>query len=147
MRVDFHSGVADKQAAACRFLRKAQAAGATVVVCGDGASLDRLDAALWAFDPLSFVAHVRVKGSAPQPSLLRTRTWLVDAASRVAARQLLLNLGPEMAEGWEQFGRVVEIVSADPVDADAGRQRWRQYSARSAQSGFELVHHARSAET
>jgi len=147
MRVDFHSGVADKQAAASRFLRKAQAAGASVVVCGDSASLDRLDATLWTFDPLSFVAHVRVKGGALPPSLMRTPTWLVDVVSSVPARELLLNLGPEMVDGWEQFERVVEIVSADAADAEAGRRRWRQYSARSAQSGFELVHHARSAET
>ena len=125
MKVDFHSGVADKLGAACRFLRKAQAANAAVVVCGDSAALDRLDLALWTFDPLSFVAHARVKGVAPPSALARTRTWLADDASSVAARELLLNLGPAMVEGWEQFARVVEIVSAESDDADAGRQRWR----------------------
>ena len=147
MKVDFHSGVADKLGAACRFLRKAQAANAAVVVCGDSAALDRLDVALWTFDPLSFVAHARVKGAAPPSALARTRTWLVDDASSVAARELLLNLGPAMVEGWEQFARVVEIVSAESDDADAGRQRWRQYSAHSTRLGLELVHHPRAADT
>lgn len=145
MKVDFHSGVGDKLGAACGFLRKAQAAGATVVVCGDPAFLDRLDVALWTFDARSFVAHARVKGAAPPPALARTRTWLVDSAASVPARGLLLNLGPEMADGWEQFERVVEIVSAEADDADAGRRRWRQYSACSARSDFELVHHSRTA--
>lgn len=148
MKVDFHSGVADKLGAACSFLRKAQAGGATVVVCGDPGLLDRLDVALWTFDALSFVAHVRVRRVAPPPALARTRTWLADdAASVPAARDLLLNLGPAMVEGWEQFARVVEIVSAESADVHAGRQRWRQYSARSAQSAFELVHHSRTAST
>ena len=138
MKVDFHSGVADKLGAACRFLRNAQAAGATVVVCGDAVTLDRLDTVLWTFDPLSFTAHARIRSAAPPPALARTPTWLVDDAAAVAPRELLLNLGPDMARGWQGFARVVEIVSTD--DADAGRQRWRQYSA---QAGIELVHQAR----
>lgn len=142
MKVEFHSGVADKLGAACRFLRKAQDAGATVVVCGDRGSLDRLDLALWAFDSLSFVAHVRVKGAEVPAALAPTRTWLVDDASSVAPRELLLNLGPGMVEGWEGFARVVEIVSPEPADASAGRHRWRQYSAR---PGLDLVHQPRAA--
>ena len=138
MKVDFHSGVADKLGAAFRFLRKAQVAGATVVVCGDAVTLDRLDTVLWTFDPLSFTAHARIRSAAPPPALARTPTWLVDDAAAVAPRELLLNLGPDMARGWQGFARVVEIVSTD--DADAGRQRWRQSSA---QAGIELVHHAR----
>lgn len=142
MKVEFHSGVADKLGVACRFLRKAQDAGATVVVCGDRGSLDRLDLALWAFDSLSFVAHVRVKGAEVPAALAPTRTWLVDDASSVAPRELLLNLGPGMVEGWEGFARVVEIVSPEPADASAGRHRWRQYSAR---PGLDLVHRPRAA--
>lgn len=142
MKVDFHSGVADKLGAACRFLRKAQDGGATVVVCADRGTLDRLDAALWTFDPLSFVAHIRLKEAAAPPALAATKTWLVDSAASVAARELLLNLGPAMVDGWERFSRVVEIVSAEPEDVGAGRQRWRQYSAH---PGLDLVHHPRAA--
>jgi DNA polymerase III subunit chi len=143
MKVEFHSGVADKLAVTCRFLRKAQAAGAAVVVCGDPATLDRLDLVLWTTEPLSFMPHVRVKGASPaRPVLARTPTWLVDDPATVARREVLLNLGPGMVAGWEQFERVVEIVSAEPGDAGAGRERWRQYGAR---PGVDLVHHARGA--
>jgi len=144
MKVEFHSGVADKLGVACRFLRKAHDAGASAVVCGDRASLDRLDVALWTFDPSSFVAHARVRAAETAPALAPTRTWLVDSTASVASRELLVNLGPAMAAGWEEFGRVVEIVSAEPDDAQAGRQRWRQYSA---QPGLDLVHHPRAAGT
>jgi DNA polymerase III subunit chi len=143
MKVEFHSGVADKLGAACRFLQKAQAAGASAVVCADRATLDRLDSALWTFEPLSFVAHARWRGSAaPPPALARTPTWLVDDPNCVASRELLLNLGPAMVAGWDRFARVVEIVSNEPADAEAGRQRWRIYSAL---PGLDLVHTPRSA--
>ena len=142
MKVDFHTGVADKLGAACRFLQKAQTAGAAVVVCGDRGTLDRLDTTLWTFDPHPFSAHARVRGdAAPPPALARTPTWLVDDPASVASRELLLNLGPAMVEGWTAFARVVEIVSTEPADADAGRQRWRQYST---QPGIELNHQARA---
>jgi DNA polymerase III subunit chi len=145
MKVEFHSGVADKLGAACGFLRKAQSAGATVVVCGDRATLDRLDVVLWTVDPLSFLPHVRVRGTSPAPPVLaRTPTWLVDDPATVARREVLLNLGPEMVAGWDQFERVVEIVSVTPQDVDAGRRRWRQYGTR---SGIELVHQVRGAST
>lgn len=144
MKVEFHSGVADKLGSACRFLRKAQEAGAAVVVCGDRATLDRLDVALWTFDPLAFVAHARVRDKDTPQAALPAQAWLVDDARRVASRDVLVNLGPAMAEGWEEFARVVEIVSAEPADADAGRGRWRQYSSH---AGLDLVHCPRAAGT
>ena len=143
MKVEFHSGVVDKLGMACRFLRKAHAAGAHVVVCGDGASLDRLDVALWTFDPLSFVPHARLRGAAvAPPALARTATWLVDDPAAVPTREILLNLGPAMVEDWVHFARVVEIVSSDPEDAEAGRRRWRRYGEL---PGVERVHRARGA--
>lgn len=141
MKVEFHSGVTDKLGAACRFLRRAQEAGATVIVCADAATLDRLDTALWTFDPLSFVAHARLRGAAPPlQALARTPIWLADDAASVDAHDVLLNLGPAMVDGWDRFARVVEIVSSEPDDASAGRQRWRQYGAR---PGLDLVHKPR----
>lgn len=145
MKVEFHSGVADKLGTACRFLVAAQAAGASVVVCGDDATLARLDTALWTFDPLSFVAHSRVRGNNAPTTNVRAQApaqaWLADNSRSVSSREVLLNLGPEMADGWEEFARVVEIVSAEPADADAGRGRWRQYSSR---HGLELIHRPRA---
>lgn len=142
MKVEFHSGLADKTGAACRFLRKAQAAGATVVVCAEPGVLDRLDQALWTFDAQSFVPHVRVKGAAKPPlPLARTPTWLVDDPGSVPAREVLLNLGPGMVADWQQFARVVEMISTEPEDARAGRERWRHYSGVPA---LELVHHAKA---
>ena len=46
---------------------------------------------------------------------------------------MLLNLADGVAEGFETFARLIEVVSAD--GADAGRRRWRHYSAR----GYPIV--------
>lgn len=140
MKVEFHSGVAEPLAHTCRLLRKAHAAGARVVVHGPGALLNQLDQALWTFDALSFVPHVRLRaGARPSAQQARTPTWLVDDVTAVPERDVLLNLGSTMVEGWEQFARVIEVVPADEAAIQAGRQRWRSYKAR---EGVELVNHS-----
>ena len=140
MKVEFHSGVPDKLAHACRFLRKAQAAGARVAVCGDAAMLDRLDVALWTFDALSFVPHVRWRdGMEARAGWHRTPIWLVEAPAAGGGAQVLVNLGHAMVPGWDRFQRVIEIVEAAPEDSQAGRRRWRSYAEH---GGVELVHHA-----
>jgi DNA polymerase-3 subunit chi len=142
MKVEFHTGLVDKLGAACRFLSKAQAAGATVVVCGDRGAIDRLDTALWTFEPLSFVPHLRVDGLASGSALSRTPIWLVAGGqAAVQARQLLVNIGQTMVEGWDTFERVVELVSTEAEDVSAGRMRWRQYAAC---QGITLEHPPRS---
>jgi DNA polymerase-3 subunit chi len=140
VKVEFHSGVAEPLGHACRLLRKAHGAGARVVVHGPAATLDRLDQQLWTFDALSFVPHLRLRGTAkPQPHEARTPTWLVDAVASVEDRDVLVNLGDEMVAGWEAFARVIEVVVAQPQASAAARQRWRHYAGC---EGVELVHHA-----
>ncbi len=139
MKVDFHSGVAEPLAHTCRLLRKAHAAGARVVVHGPGALLEQLDQALWTFDALSFVPHVRLRaGAQPSVQQARTPTWLVDDVNAVAEREVLVNLGSDMVEGWDSFARVIEVVAADEPAVQAGRRRWRRYKAL---PGVELVNH------
>jgi DNA polymerase III subunit chi len=140
VKVEFHSGVAEPLTHTCRLLRKAHAAGARVVVHGPGALLNQLDQALWTFDALSFVPHVRLRaGARPSAHQVRTPTWLVDDVTAVADRDVLVNLGSDMVEGWQAFARVIEVVPTDQAAVEAGRQRWRSYKAR---EGVELVNHS-----
>lgn len=140
MKVEFHSGVTEPLAHTCRLLRKAQAAGARVVVHGPGALLNQLDQALWTFDALAFVPHVRLRaGARPSAQQARTPTWLVDDVAAVTEREVLVNLGSEMVDGWEAFARVIEVVAADEPAVQAGRQRWRRYKAL---PGVLLVNHS-----
>jgi DNA polymerase-3 subunit chi len=140
MKVEFHSGVADRVSHACRLLRKAHAAGARVAVCGAASWLDALDSQLWTFEALSFVPHVRRRrGEAHRDLLERTPVWLTDDPAQAPGATVLLNLGPDMAPGWERFDRILEIVEDDPSDSEAARRRWRQYATH---EGAVMIHHS-----
>jgi len=136
--VAFHTGVADKLAHGCRLLRKAYRQGARVVVSGDPALLARLDQALWTFEPLEFVPHARLRrGQAPESRLERTPIWLVEPGAAPPYRDVLVNLGPDMPDGFESYARVIELVGTEDDDRLAGRRRWRAYEA----AGRSITHH------
>ncbi len=136
--VSFHFNVPDRMAYACRLLRKAVRRGAKVAVCAPGEVLQRLDRQLWVFEPLDFVPHVHAKpGHAVAPRLRDTPVWLSEAVQDVPHREVLLNLGETLVDGFESFARVIEIVSHDGADRQAGRARWKHYSDR----GYDIVRH------
>ncbi len=140
MRVEFHSGVAEPVAYTCRLLRKAHGARARVVVHGPAMLLNQLDQTLWTFDALSFVPHLRLRaGARPSAQQARTPAWLVDDVNAVADRDVLVNLGESMVDGWDGFARVIEVVATDASAVSAGQRRWRAYKAR---TDIELMHHA-----
>ena len=133
--VSFHFNVPDRLSYACRLLRKATRKGATVVVAAPAATLTALDRALWAFDPLDFVPHVRLRpGEAVQRRLSVTPLWLVEDAADASHHDVLVNLGEEPANGFESFNRLIEIVSTGDQDRAAARQRWKHY----AQRGYQI---------
>ena len=139
VEVAFHTGVADKLLYACRLLRKAWRSGAQVAVSGEAAELQRLDQALWTFEPQEFVPHRRLRRDEQVPApLQRTPIWLLDpGAVPPVACDVLVNLGPERRPGDEAYRRIVELVSAESGDAQAGRRRWKQYEAQ----GWPIRHH------
>ena len=46
-------------------------------------------------------------------------------------RDVLVNLGNVVPEGFEAFNRVIEVVSTDGADRDLARGRWKLYAGRS----------------
>ena len=136
--VSFHFNVPDRLTYACRLLRKAARKGTTVVVAAPAPTLAALDRALWTFDALDFVPHVRLRpGEKVPPRLGATPLWLVEHAADAGHHEVLLNLGEEPADGFESFGRLIEIVSAGDQDRAAARQRWKHY----AQRGYPIQRH------
>jgi len=128
--VAFHTNVPDKLGYTCRLLRKAWRQGHRVVVVGEAGALGRLDQALWVFEQTEFVPHLRLRSGEPvPPRALRTPIWLADNPDVPVQASVLVNLGPEFLGQPERFERVVEVVSQDVDDAQAGRARWRRYSA------------------
>ena len=138
--VEFHTGLAEPLAFACRLLRKAQRQGHRLLVTAPQAPLSELDTLLWTFDPQSFVPHVRVPQAAAALAA-RTPIWLCEQAPAGEVPPVLINLGAPLADGLERFQRLIEIVSHDVDEAQAGRERWRRYKA----LGLDIKHHVAAA--
>ena len=140
--VEFHTGVVDRIEFACRLLRKAHRGGHRVLVTAPAELLVELDRRLWTFDERDFVPHVRVPGA---DAALRQRTPIWLAAERTAGGvddvpQIVVNLGAPAPAQPASLDRLIEVVSSDPDDAAAGRERWRAYKS----SGLQITHHAGS---
>lgn len=133
MRIDFAFGAPDRLRTACQVVRKRFLAGQRLVVyCKDGSRLAAFDRMLWAFDDTAFVPHVLANDPlAAETPVVLTAGDPSQAAQAVARADQpspwLLNLDDECPPGFEAFERLLEIVSDDPDDKQAARQRWRTY--------------------
>ncbi len=136
--VEFHTGVGDSVAFACRLLRKAYRQGARVWVTAPPPLLAELDRALWVVDERDFVPHVRVPGASAAVAA-RTAIWLSPGLpaeeTDAAAPRVVVNLGAVAPADPAALDRLIEVVAAD--DAEGGRARWRGYKA----AGFNIKHH------
>lgn len=128
-KVEFHHGMGDKLAYACRLLRKAYRAGAQVVVTADAATLQQLDRQLWVFEEHEFIPHVLAPADRmPAPHLHATPVWLSpDPAAAPGERSTLINLGQSLPAGMDRFERLFDIVSLEKSDRQEGRRRWKAY--------------------
>lgn len=132
-RIDFAFGAPDRLRTACQVVRKRYLAGQRLVVyCKEGSRLTAFDRMLWAFDDTSFVPHVLANDplAAETPVILTAGDPWQAAQAAVADGQpqpWLLNLDDACPPGFDAFERLLEIVSDDPDDKQAARQRWRTY--------------------
>ena len=134
--IAFHFNAPAKLSYACRLLRKACVAGSTVAVLADDAMLAKLDEQLWSFSALDFVPHGRV-GQLNTEQLARTPVWLCERSEQGIGRQVLVNLTQSVPQSFEQFDRVIEVVTQDESDRQQARGRWKCYTER----GLDIVRH------
>ena len=136
--IAFHFNAPDKVAYACRLLRKAVAANAKVVVVVPEDQMAHLDESLWTFSQLEFLAHCWMDSpkALRQASPVHLATNL-DAMDAFSPRDVLLNLSDTVCEGFEQFARLIEVVTLDDSDRQHARGRWKQYP----DQGFDIVRH------
>jgi len=134
--IEFRFNLPDPVDYACRLLRKGvMQGGAQLVVTGDAATLETIDAALWQTEPTDFVAHCRA--DAPAEVLMRSPVVLAPAPdASLPHRSVLVNLGSGVPAGFERFERLIELVAGDEASRGAGRVRWRHYKDR----GYGLRH-------
>ena len=138
VEIAFHFNAPDKVAYACRLLRKAVASGAKVVVIVPTDLMTHLDESLWTFSQLEFLAHCMIDSpqSLRQASPVHLATSL-EAMDNLTPRDVLLNLGQTVCAGFEQFARVIEVVTLDDADRQQARMRWKHY----AEQGFDILRH------
>ena len=133
--IAFHFNAVDTLTYGCRLLRKIYLSGAKVAVTAEPPLLEQLDALLWTFSPADFVPHC-MAGASPT-TLALTPVMLAASPAGCSQQGILVNLGHAIPEGFEGYERLIEVVSLLPEDAQAGRIRWKHYSAR----GYTLKRH------
>jgi DNA polymerase-3 subunit chi len=133
--VAFHFNAPDPVAYACRLLRKAVGSGAKVVVIADEQTLSALNAALWTFSSIDFLAHCDVNSDASV--LAMSPVILATHVETTPHRQILLNLAATIPLGFELFKRVIEVVALDDDSRQSARTRWKQY----VDLGYDLTRH------
>jgi DNA polymerase-3 subunit chi len=138
--VEFHTGVTDTVAFACRLLRKAFRQGVHVLVTAPAEVLARLDRELWTAEERDFLPHMRMPGAAAATAA-RTPIWLATHAGVAGAPAVVVNLGADAPADPALVSRLIEVVSDEPDDAQRGRERWRAYKA----AGLAIRHHGAGA--
>lgn len=141
--VAFHTGIGNPLDYACRLLRKAYRSGARVAVHGDAAALDRLDQALWTFEPLEFVPHIVLpRDAADAARVAATPVVLVKEGGQAPATcRIAVSLAAHPVADVAAFDRLIAIVGLAPEHREAGRERWREYE----RAGHAVSHVAKPA--
>jgi len=135
--VAFHFGAPDRLIYACRLLRKASASGARLLVHADAAMAAALDTALWGVGATDFVTHCDAQADA---HMLSRSAVVLHSSGPIqwdASRPVLINLADDVPQGFEQFQRVIEVVSTDEQDRNRARMRWKQYT----ECGYVISRH------
>lgn len=133
--IAFHFNAPDRVAYVCRLLRKAVNKGAKLVVTGQTDTLQQLYVALWTLSPTDFVPHCFLES---EPYVVAASSViLAPSTESVPHKQVLLNLGPTVPRGFEQFDRLIEVVGLDDEDRQVARDRWKHYAER----GYVITRH------
>lgn len=121
--------------AVCQLVEKAFLGGERVLVwLQDDAQRSSFDDLLWTFGDRAFVPHEPL---AEDPAASEAPVQLFAGATLPAAAKsggfsTLVSLREEASADALGFGRVIEVLDADPAVRNAGRTRFRFYRERGA---------------
>lgn len=134
-RIEFHFNTSERLLHTCRLVRKARAQNLRIAVVGAPATLKQLDAELWRFQDVSFLAHCTAQDP---PEIQRASPVALGPDPHAwGINEVLLNLGDEVPDNFERFARLIEIVSSDDHGRFQARVRWKHYKS----LGFEILQH------
>lgn len=130
-RINFAFGATERISQACQTTLKQYLAGQKMVVySSDITRLRQFDQKLWAVDEAAFVPHVWADDPmASQTPIVLVTKDLAQVLEGMPPETWLLNLDDACPPTCGSLQRVLEIVSDEPEDKEAARQRWRSYQA------------------
>jgi DNA polymerase-3 subunit chi len=137
-RIDFHSQVNNKPLYSCRLIRKIMASPSedlpmrNIVVVGSKDFLKDLDQQLWTFSAPDFLPHAwGTDDFAIETPIVLVESFEAPELDALPHGDVLIHVGrslPKSVEGLAaRFPRIVEIVSTDEADRQAGRERYKAY--------------------
>jgi len=130
-QVFFYHGAANKIAAACALLAKAAAQKKPIVVYAPDAPVAaELDRQLWIQPATGFTPHCH----ADSPLASETPILIAQDLQQLLQEERLMNLGQGVPPNFSRFASLIEVVSQDDEDRQAGRERVRFYKDR----GYEI---------
>jgi DNA polymerase III subunit chi len=119
--------------AICQLVEKAFLGGERVLVwLQDEAQQSTFDDLLWTFGDRAFVPHepLAADPAASEAPVQLFAGAILPAAAEPGNFSTLVTLREEASASALAFGRVVEVVDADPAVRNAGRVRFRFYRER-----------------
>ncbi|MFK7890308.1 MAG: DNA polymerase III subunit chi [Granulosicoccus sp.] len=141
-RVDFYvlstQDTQDRLTLVCKLAEKAVAVGQKIFIFANNIQeLEKLDALLWTFRPVSFVAHHLLDANISNVAGNDDPVHL-SCGEPAIDRNLLINLDSAVPYFFSRFERTLEIVNRQPDIERAGRERYLYYKHR----GYPLKHHS-----
>jgi DNA polymerase-3 subunit chi len=132
--IDFYFNAQDRIAVACRLAAKAFAQKQRLLIYAPQRELaERVDKLLWTQPAIGFLPHCAAHDAlAPRTPLLIAHDEATPAGCGV-----LLNLADDCPPHFERFERLLEVVSAEEAQRQAGRGRYRFYRDR----GYSIASH------
>lgn len=117
-----------------RLVQKAMESGFRIVIkTGDEVTLDKLNTALWTFDPNSFLPHGSRKDKHPEEQPI----YLSDAYENPNGATLLVVTDGSSPKAFDGYSRVLDMFDGADEDAvTAARGRWKNYKERELQLSY-----------
>jgi len=132
--IDFYFNADDRLQVACRLAGKAMKQNQRVLIYAPEAeTASRIDKMLWTWPAIGFVPHCAVHA----PLAAETPVLIGSGEEAPENCEVLLNLGADCPPHFERFPRLLEIVSVDETEKEAGRSRFRFYRER----GYKITNH------
>jgi DNA polymerase-3 subunit chi len=132
--IDFYFNADDRFQVACRLAGKALVQKKRMLIYApEPEAASRIDKLLWTWPAIGFVPHC----TPHDPLAAHTPVLVASDPGEVGDCGLLLNLGAQCPPHFERFERLLEVVSTDAAEREAGRERYRFYQAR----GYKISNH------